>query len=147
MDTEAMRIGVFALFGALLPLWAAAQQSASPGGQWLSYNNGLHGQRYSPLKQINTGNAARLGTVCRVQIDGPGSFHAGLIVEGSTIFTATPRETVALDATTCAPRWRYTYRAEEGSCGGSSRGVALLDGRIFRGTCDGRLIALDAATG
>jgi alcohol dehydrogenase (cytochrome c) len=82
-----------------------------------------------------------------VQIDGPGSFHAGLIVQGGTIYTATPRETVALDATNCALRWKFDYRPEEERCGGSSRGVALLDGRIFRGTCDGRLIALDAATG
>ena len=125
----------------------ARAQTANPGGEWLSYNNGLHGQRYSPLKQIDATNAARLAQVCRVQIDGPGSFHGGLIVQGDTIYTGTPRETVALDATTCALRWKFEYRPEEGSCGGSSRGVALLDGRIFRGTCDGRLIALDAATG
>ncbi|MFO7324479.1 MAG: PQQ-binding-like beta-propeller repeat protein [Pseudomonadota bacterium] len=122
-------------------------QQAMPGGEWLTYNNGLHGQRYSPLKQIDAGNAARLGEVCRVQIDGPSSFHAGLIVQGDTLYTATPRETVALDATTCALRWKFTYRPEEERCGGSNRGVALADGRIFRGTCDGRLIALDAATG
>jgi PQQ-dependent dehydrogenase (methanol/ethanol family) len=125
----------------------AAVQAATPGSEWLSYNNGLHSQRFSPLKQIDAGNVARLGQVCRVQIDGPGSFHAGLVVQGDTIYTSTSRETVALDATTCAPRWKYDYRPEEERCGGSNRGVALLDGRIFRGTCDGRLIALDAATG
>ncbi len=141
-----MRNGVFAVFGLLLAGIAAAQ-NATPGGEWLGYNNGLHGQRYSPLKQIDAGNVSRLGTACRVQIDGPGSFHAGLIVQGDTLYTATPRETVALDATTCALRWKYDYRPEESQCGGSNRGVALLDGRIFRGTCDGRLIALDAATG
>jgi alcohol dehydrogenase (cytochrome c) len=131
---------------ALLLAGPAAAQDA-PGGEWLTYNKGLNGQRYSSLKQITVDNAARLGQVCRVQIDGPGSYHGGLIVQGNTIFTGTPRETVALDATTCALRWKYEYRPEEDSCGGSSRGVALLDGRVFRGTCDGRLIALDAATG
>lgn len=125
----------------------AQAQQATPGGEWLSYNNGLHGQRYSPLKQIDARNAARLGEVCRVQIDGPSSFHAGLIVQGDTLYTATPRETVAIDATTCELRWKFTYRPEEERCGGSNRGVALMDGRLFRGTCDGRLIALDAATG
>ena len=70
-----------------------------------------------------------------------------LVVQGDTLYTATPRETVALDATTCALRWKFTYRPEEERCAGSSRGVALHDGRIFRGTCDGRMIALDAATG
>jgi glucose dehydrogenase len=142
-----MRKGVYATLAGLLLAAHVLAQQATPGSEWLSYNNGLHGQRFSPLKQIDAGNAARLGEVCRVQIDGPGSFHAGLIVQGGTIYTATPRETVALDATNCALRWKFDYRAEDERCGGSSRGVALLDGRVFRGTCDGRLIALDAATG
>lgn len=147
-----MRRGVKAflcllLAGSALAGAADVRAQSVPGGEWLNYNNGLHGQRYSPLKQIDVSNAARLGGVCRVQIDGPGSYHGGLIVQGDTIYTGTPRITVALDATTCALRWKYEYRPEEGQCGGSSRGVALLDGRVFRGTCDGRLIALDAATG
>jgi alcohol dehydrogenase (cytochrome c) len=141
-----MRNNVWILASALLLATTAAAQDA-PGGEWLSYNKGLQGQRYSALKQITTENAARLGQVCRVQIDGPGSFHGGLIVQGNTIYTGTPRQTVALDATTCALRWKHEYRPDEETCGGSSRGVALLDGRLFRGTCDGRLIALDAATG
>jgi alcohol dehydrogenase (cytochrome c) len=142
-----MRNGAVALLLILLPWSAVTAQDAAPGGEWLSFNKGLHGQRYSPLKQITTANASRLGQVCRVQIDGPGSYHAGLIVQGDTIYTATPRETVALDATTCALRWKFDYRPEEEQCGGSNRGVALLDGRVYRGTCDGRMIALDAATG
>src|SRR5690606_25505874 len=135
-----------ALFGLAIAAPVTGQQVA-PGGEWLRYNNGLHGQRFSPLKQIVPDNAARLGEVCRVQVDGPSSFHAGLAVQGNILYTATPRETVAPDATTCALRRKFTYRPEEDRCAGSNRGVALHDGRIFRGTCDGRLIALDAATG
>ena len=142
-----MRYGGFVLLLAACLAPTVHAQDATPGGEWLSYNNGLHGQRYSPLKQINAGNAARLGQVCRVQVDGPGSFHSGLVVQGNTIFAATPRDTVALDASTCELRWKFAYRPDESRCGGTNRGVALLDGRIFRGTCDGRLIALDAATG
>src|SRR5688572_18922863 len=118
-----MRNGAFAMLCGLGLAALASAQQPTPGSEWLSYNNGLHGQRYSALNQIDTGNAARLGQVCRVQIDGPGSFHAGLVVQGSTIFTSTPRETVALDATNCALRWKYEYRPEEASCGGSNRGV------------------------
>jgi alcohol dehydrogenase (cytochrome c) len=142
-----MRNGVLGLACTLLVAGVAMAADETPGGEWLSYNKGLHGQRYSPLKQVTVANAARLGQVCRVQIDGPGSYHGGLIVQGDTIYTGTPRETVALNATTCALRWKFSYRPEEENCGGSSRGVALLDGRLFRGTCDGRLIALDASTG
>ena len=130
-----------------LLLGAAMAQEASPGASWPTYNNSLDGQRFSSLKQITPANAAQLGEVCRVQIDGPTSFHGGLIVSEGVIYAATGRETVALDAATCALRWKFAYQPEDERCGGSSRGVALLDGRVFRGTCDGRLIALDAATG
>jgi alcohol dehydrogenase (cytochrome c) len=152
-----MKRGLMALLGllggaafmqqAMAAQAAPAASQAAPGGEWLSYNNGLHGQRYSPLKQIDATNIARLGQVCRVQIDGPGAFHAGLIVQGNTIYTATARETVAINGTDCRMRWKFDYRPEEDRCGGTTRGVALDGGRVFRGTCDGRLIALDAATG
>jgi alcohol dehydrogenase (cytochrome c) len=129
-----------------LPLTLQAQE-ATPGSQWLSYNNRLDGQRYSPLKQITSANLAQLGEVCRVQIDGPTSFHAGFVVIDGLLYTGTGRETVAIDAATCAVRWKYEYRPDDERCAGSNRGVAVMNGRVFRGTCDGRLIALDAATG
>ena len=132
---------------ALLAALPAAAQERSPGSEWLSYNNRLDGQRYSPLTEITPANAAQLGEVCRIQIDGPTSYHGGLIVVDGVIYTGTGRETFALDATNCAVRWKFDYQPEEDRCSGTNRGVAVLDGRIFRGTCDGRLIALDAATG
>lgn len=138
--------GLLAAFVCLAGPGARAQE-ATPGSQWLNYNNRLDGVRYSPLKEITPANANRLGEVCRVQIDGPTSFHAGLIVADGVIYTGTARETYALDAGTCAVRWKFTWQPEEERCGGSSRGVAVLDNRVFRGTCDGRLIALDAQTG
>ncbi|HEV7633347.1 MAG TPA: PQQ-binding-like beta-propeller repeat protein [Steroidobacteraceae bacterium] len=131
----------------LLALQPVLAQERTPGSEWLSYNNRLDGQRYSPLKEITPANAAQLGEVCRIQIDGPTSYHAGLIVVDGVIYTGTGRETFALDASNCAVRWKLTYQGDEERCGGSNRGVAVLDGRVFRGTCDGRLIALDAATG
>lgn len=137
---------IIAMVGVFLVSITMAQE-ASPGAEWLTYNRSLDGHRFSPLKQITVDNADQLGEVCRVQIDGPASFHAGLIVDDGVIYTDTARQTVALDATTCRLRWKYDYQPEEERCGGSNRGLALLNGRLFRGTCDGRLIALDAATG
>ena len=122
-------------------------QDASPGSQWLSYNNRLDGQRYSPLKEITPENVAQLGEVCRVQVDGPTSFHAGMVVTDGTLYTSTGRYTLAIDATTCAVRWKHTYLPDEERSGPSNRGVAVMDGRVFRGTGDARLLALDAATG
>ncbi|MEY4762032.1 MAG: hypothetical protein RLZZ200_1888, partial [Pseudomonadota bacterium] len=138
---------VAALLAALVPGLSAMAQQASPGGQWLTYNNRLDGQRYSPLKAITPANAAQLREICRVQIDGPTSFHSGLIVADGMIYTGTGSETVALDATTCQLRWRYSHVPDEERSSPSTRGVAVDGGRVFRGTGDGRLLALDASTG
>jgi len=125
----------------------AAAQEASPGSQWLSVNNRLDGQRFSPLKEITPANASQLREACRVQIDGPTTFHAGIVEVNGTLYTDTGLETVAIDATTCAVRWKYSYVPEEDRYSPSNRGLAVLNGRVFRGTGDARLIALDAATG
>jgi alcohol dehydrogenase (cytochrome c) len=122
-------------------------QETSPGSQWLSYNNHLDGQRFSPLKEITPANATQLGEVCRVQIDGPTSLHSDLIVVDGVIYTGTGRETVALNATTCALLWRFSYTPDDDRNSPSTRGVAVMNGRVFRGTGDDRLIALDAVTG
>lgn len=125
----------------------ARAQEATPGAQWLSNNNHLNGERFSPLKDITPTNATQLHEVCRVKIDGPTTFHAGLVVVDGVIYTNTALETVAIDATTCAVRWKYSYEPEEERSSPSSRGLAVLNGRVFRGTGDARLLALDAATG
>jgi alcohol dehydrogenase (cytochrome c) len=140
-----MRLPLFVALCALAT--AVFGQDSTPGSQWLSNNNRLDGQRFSPLKEITPANARQLGEVCRVQIDGPTTFHAGLLVVDGVIYTNTGRETVALDAATCAVRWKHSYEPEEERFSPSNRGLAVLDGRVFRGTGDARLIALDAATG
>jgi len=135
---------------ATAPLLAQSQEQgaeASFGGEWLTYNNRLDGQRFSPLKEITPANAKQLGEVCRVQIDGPTTMHSGVVVVDGVIYTNTGRETVAIDATNCAVRWKHTYQPEEDRFSPANRGVAVMDGRVFRGTGDGRLIALDAASG
>ena len=141
------------LFTTCTLLAAAASQAQEPvpqasfGGEWLTYNNRLDGQRFSPLKEITPANAKQLGEVCRVQVDGPTTMHAGVVVVDGVIYTNTGLETVAIDATNCAVRWKHTYQPEEDRYSPSNRGVAVMDGRVFRGTGDGRLIALDAASG
>ncbi len=129
------------------PLVLAQTPQPTPGAQWLSFNNRLDGQRFSPLKEITPANASRLHEVCRVGVDGPVTFEAGLLVDHGVIYTDTARETVAIDARTCQVRWRFSYVPDEERGGISNRGVALMDGRLFRGTGDARLLALDAATG
>lgn len=149
------RLGALAIAAVGLGLWAPGTRAVraadaappTPGSQWLTVNNRLDGQRFSPLRQITPSTVAQLGEVCRVQIDGPTTFHAGIVVVDNMLYTDTGLETVALDADNCSVRWRYSYVPEEERFSPSNRGLAVLDGRVFRGTGDGRLLALDAGSG
>lgn len=115
--------------------------------QWLSYNGTVDGQRFSPLKQITAENAARLGEVCRVQVEDLGSFHTGLVQVDGVIYLTTSLDTLAIDATDCEIKWRHHWEPEQEPVWLVNRGVAYSNGKIVRGTPDARLLALDARTG
>ena len=114
---------------------------------WPSYNNTLDGERYSPLKEITPQNAARLTETCKVPMGGPGPFETGLVMVDDTLYATASNLTAAIDPKSCAIRWSTTYQPEEMIVSPVNRGVAVLNGRVFRGTGDGRLLALDAKTG
>lgn len=143
------------LIGTILTAGAfAAERIEAPGaeplragGEWPSYNRSLDGQRYSPLDQINRANAGQLQEVCRIRIDESGSFQAGLVVIDGVMYATTPTDTIALDPVTCEVLWRHSYRRATATPFPINRGVAHYAGRLYRGTDDGRLIALDARTG
>jgi alcohol dehydrogenase (cytochrome c) len=135
---------------AALPLASAAAADSVPtlpGSDWEGYNNTLDGQRYSLLDQINPANAANLIEVCRARIAARGSLQSGLVVIGDSVFVTTPTETLAIDPVNCAIKWQHTYHRSQQPGLSVNRGPAYLNGRVFRGTDDGRLVALDAATG
>ena len=66
---------------------------------------------------------------------------------GRILYTTTFRATYAFDAVTCQLRWRHVIDFKQIIAGLSNRGVGYLDGKIFRSSADGRVIALDANTG
>lgn len=127
---------------------AIADPVAQPADAgWSAYNNGYDGQRFSPLSEINPRNAHELKTVCSVALGDPGPFQAGPLVIGDALFVTTAHTTVALDATDCSVRWRHEYVPEEDEVWIVNRGAGYLNGRLYRGTTDGRILALDAQTG
>jgi alcohol dehydrogenase (cytochrome c) len=63
------------------------------------------------------------------------------------MYITTPNSTISLDATTLKQRWRYDRRPKGKDGWELSRGVAIKDGKVVRGTHDGYLLALDAETG
>jgi len=136
----------------LFPVPAPAQsgiagQGGAPATGWPMYNKNYDGQRFSTLTEINAGNVHGLQEVCRIKIAQGGSFHTGPLVINDVMYVTTARSTIALDARTCAVRWRSLYQPEQDEVWAANRGVAWLDGRLYRGTADGRILALDAASG
>jgi PQQ-dependent dehydrogenase (methanol/ethanol family) len=125
----------------------AERSPGAPSTQWPTYNNGYKGQRYSSLTQINSKNANALTEVCRVKVADGGSLHTGPVLVDGTMYVTTPLDTLAVDPTNCKARWKSTYQPEEAQVYPGNRGVAVMNGRVFRGTADARLLALDAATG
>ena len=121
--------------------------SAAAAADWPSYNNGYPSQRFSPLTEITPENATTLKPVCEIALGDDGAFQSGPVMVGDTIYVTTSHTTVALDARDCSARWRHFYMPEEDDVFAVNRGVAYLDGRLFRGTPDGRLLAIDAKTG
>jgi alcohol dehydrogenase (cytochrome c) len=140
-----MRASIVALVLGLYGLSAQAKDPADT--DWSVYNHNFDGQRYSSLTQINAGNVKDLAPVCSLKIVDAGAFQSGPLVINGTIYVTAATTTVALDATSCAERWRADYTPTGPVSVPVNRGAAFLDGRLFRGTVDGKLQALDAATG
>ncbi|HTI06505.1 MAG TPA: PQQ-binding-like beta-propeller repeat protein [Gemmatimonadales bacterium] len=115
-------------------------------GDWLAYNGSLSGERYSPLKQINTTNVARLEQRCAFETQDTVSFQSGIVAVGGILYFTAFNTTYAIDGATCALKWKFT-RDEPPTYLKVNRGVAYNDGMIFRGTGDAHVLGIDAATG
>ncbi len=120
-------------------------------GNWLTYSRDYSGQRYSPLSQIDAGNAGKLRMAWMNQANEMDTFETSpIVVDGTMFITKPPNIVEALDARTGRSIW--TYRREipkdfRGCCGKVNRGVAILGNTIYYGSVDAHLVALDARTG
>lgn len=123
----------------------AAPHSGNAG--WLTYNGGYTGQRYSSLAAINSHNVADLKPLCEVKLGEEGAFESGPIVVDDVLYVTTSHTTVAMNAADCKVLWRNILKPKNSEIQPVNRGVAYLDGRIYRGYSDGRLVAFDAKTG
>jgi alcohol dehydrogenase (cytochrome c) len=114
---------------------------------WLMPEHDYAGTKFSPLRRITRTNAKDLRVLCVYQVGDLGNFQAMPLVHRGIMYFTTPRLTIALDARTCRLRWKHEWREEGSESWPRNRGIALKGGRVVRGTTDGQLIALDAATG
>jgi alcohol dehydrogenase (cytochrome c) len=133
-----------ALAAATLLCCAAGAQAAYK--DWPSYNNTLTSDRYATLDAIDTKNVPGLKVRCSFDTGEQTSFQTGLIeVEGALLAT-TEHDTFSIDANTCKQNWRAHGEFASGPLK-VNRGAALLEGRVFRGTTDGRVIAYAVKNG
>ena len=124
-------------------------------GSWLTYGQNFKEQRFSELTQINTDTIARLGLAWTTQIGDYNMRMQGtpLVVDGVMYVSNGWSVIYALDATTGEEIWKYDPEVDRSyirlaCCGPAhNRGVAVYEGKVFVGTFDGRLIAVNAENG
>ena len=146
----------FVFLMAVVTLPASAQQgptqaelnaAASNAADWLLTNHDYGGQRFVDATEITRDNAGSLRAVCVYQAGDLRPFHTNPLVYRGIMYLTTSQATIALDAATCRVQWRHVWRPKAKENWPQSRGVALKDGLVIRGTSDGYLLALDALTG
>ena len=151
-------IGAACCLFALLMAHARAQTSAelshdeAQSSNVLTYGMGYNAQRFSSLTQINTRNVNKLVPVWALALDNEYGEEGQPLVRDGVMFVSDAKWTVAIDAITGKQLWRTPVDFDPDTprvvcCGVSSRGVALYDGLLLRGTLDAYMVALDHNTG
>src|SRR5688572_5314275 len=122
-------------------------------GQWMSHGRTYGEQRFSPLDEIDTTNVGKLALAWFADFDSRRGQEATPLVVDDVLYVSTAWSKVkAYEAATGKPLWTYDPEvpgewAVNACCDVVNRGVAVWGGKVFVGSFDGRLIALDAATG
>ena len=107
--------------------------------------------RYYPASQINTMNVAKLRPAFTFQTEVLESMQtAPIVVDGIMYITTSYNHVYALDAATGKEFWHYKHKMGAVTtycCGPNNRGVAIMGDKLYMGTLDAKLLALDAKTG
>jgi alcohol dehydrogenase (cytochrome c) len=128
-----------------------------PTNGWPTNGGNLYNQRYSPLKTINRSNVAQLKGVWRARLRGSGTqpqysgFAAPLVYDGVAYVSTGANDVFALSIDTGEILWQYEAKLDPNitsvCCGWNNKGVAISEDKVFIGQLDGKLLALDRATG
>lgn len=120
---------------------------------WPTHGLNYAENRFSQLDQINDENIGDLGLVWTYSLESTRGVEATpLVVDGIMYVTAPWSIVHAIDTRTGQALWVYDPKVDrsigyKGCCDVVNRGVALWQGKVYVGTFDGRLVALDADTG
>jgi quinohemoprotein ethanol dehydrogenase len=122
------------------------------GTNWQNYGRTYSDDHFSPLNEINDKNVQRLGLVWSQDLNTFNSFTAPLEIDGVLYFALGNSVVHAMDARTGKLLWKYDPEVWKVNsiklrAGWGIRGIAFDHGKVFTGTRDGRLIAIDAKRG
>ncbi|MBD3729331.1 MAG: PQQ-dependent dehydrogenase, methanol/ethanol family [Sphingomonadales bacterium] len=130
-----------------------AMITSQPQGEWLTYGGTYDEQRFSPLTQVNDGNVGELGLAWSHDLDTARGQEATPLMHDGVLYVSTAwSKVLAFDAKTGALKWSYDPQVPRETlvracCDAVNRGVALYGNKLYVGTLDGRLVALDQASG
>ena len=150
-----MRIGTLSLItlALLLPVVGCSKSSPPAEADWTTYGRTNDEQRFSPLTQINEQNIGQLGLAWSRELGTTRGLEATPLLSDGVLYTSGEWSIAyALDAHDGKILWTFDPKVDRGRarricCDAVNRGVALYDGKVYLGTLDGRLIALDAKSG
>src|SRR5438094_8378203 len=127
---------------------------ASRGDSWLVNGGNFESQHFSPLKSITDRNVGRLALAWAVDVPSPMGLSAEPIVVDGVVYLGAPFDKVfAIDAATGKLRWQFDPHIRINGPwrnsyeGRKNRGVAVWNGKVYVGTGDCRIVAIDAASG
>lgn len=133
------------------PRILAAERENS--GEWLVHGRTWSDDRFSPLIQVNTDNVSHLGLAWSYTLDVfRGQQSTPLMADGVLYFSTSWSKVVALDARNGDKLWEFDPKVPgktgfKACCDVVNRGVALWGNKVYVGTLDGRLVAIDRSTG
>ena len=126
-------------------------RGASDANNWLHSNGSYEQTRFYPGNQINRSNVARLKPAFVFQTAVLESMEtAPIVIDGVMFLTTSYNHVYAIDAVTGEEFWHYKHKMGPITtfcCGPNNRGVAISGDRLYMGTLDAKLVALDAKTG
>src|SRR5262249_12392165 len=137
---------------ALPPGGVGVERLVNAGGEpanWLMYWGDYRATHYSGVSQINAANVARLRPAWTFPMPGESVLEATPIVSDGIMYTTQPGAVVALDARSGRQIWRFARQQKVRSpyeINPFNRGAAIAGNRLFVGTLDAALVALDART-
>ena len=131
-----------------------ARIAAGGANDWLTYHGSYKSYHYSALSQINADNVKDL-SVAWIHVPGHstrGLQSMPLVADGVLYYTGSYSRVFALDGATGKVLWSYFPELDDALVARQThspynRGLAMGEGKVYVGTVDGRLIALDMKTG